>query len=241
MRKEISYKIVSLVFSILVVCFALSFYILAWTEPGAAPPGGNVPAPLNVSIDDQVKQGNLIVNALGVSATGNALLVPNGNVGIGTTSPETPAPNAQAGNLDVNDVYLRSTSSWLSAGGGGVPSAPVIGYNYLTSASNTASGTYQDCITVSVNLPAGSTYTIMAWGYVGSTGPEGALGRIRLVIDGTGICENEHQTNFRGSSTLLGRKTGVASGARTVKIQQKMIVNGSFIDWRSLLVMAIAE
>lgn len=42
-----------------------------------------------------------------------------GNVGIGTTSPKSPAPNNQAGNLDVNDVYLRSTSRWLSQSGGG--------------------------------------------------------------------------------------------------------------------------
>jgi hypothetical protein len=41
-----------------------------------------------------------------------------GNVGIGTTSPEV-HPTDPSGNLDVNDVYLRSTSQWLSAGGGG--------------------------------------------------------------------------------------------------------------------------
>ena len=37
-----------------------------------------------------------------------------GNVSIGTTSPQTPAPNAAAGNLDVNDIYLRSTAKWSS-------------------------------------------------------------------------------------------------------------------------------
>ncbi|MCU0651681.1 MAG: hypothetical protein MUC39_01910 [Candidatus Omnitrophica bacterium] len=45
----------------------------------------------------------------------------SGNVGIGTTSPQTPAPGGgTTGNLDVNDVYLRSTGKWASQGGGGV-------------------------------------------------------------------------------------------------------------------------
>jgi hypothetical protein len=40
--------------------------------------------------------------------------VSGGNVGIGTTSPQTPAPNALAGNLDVNDIYSRSQGRWVS-------------------------------------------------------------------------------------------------------------------------------
>jgi len=45
------------------------------------------------------------------------------NVGIGTTSPQTPAPNALTGNLDVNDIYLRSTSQWVSQIGWYVPTS----------------------------------------------------------------------------------------------------------------------
>jgi hypothetical protein len=33
----------------------------AWTEPGAVPPGGNIPTPLNISATDQTKQGGLTV------------------------------------------------------------------------------------------------------------------------------------------------------------------------------------
>jgi hypothetical protein len=40
-----------------------------------------------------------------------------GNVGIGTTNPKVPAPNSQIGNLDVNDIYLRSTGKWMSQSG----------------------------------------------------------------------------------------------------------------------------
>jgi hypothetical protein len=42
-----------------------------------------------------------------------------GDVGIGTITPQLPAPNGNPGNLDVNDVYLRSTGEWLSQAGGG--------------------------------------------------------------------------------------------------------------------------
>ena len=87
LKKQVSPKIVAIVFAVIVVCFAIVVYVSAWTEPTAVPPGANVPAPLNTSLVAQTKQGNLVVNALGVNAAGNALLVPNGNVGIGTAAP----------------------------------------------------------------------------------------------------------------------------------------------------------
>ena len=37
-----------------------------------------------------------------------------GNVGVGTTTPNTAAPNGLSGNIDVNDVYLRSVGRWAS-------------------------------------------------------------------------------------------------------------------------------
>jgi hypothetical protein len=55
-------KITSLIFGILVLCFAIGFYIYAaWNEPSANPPQGNVEAPLNVSGTAQTKIGNLTI------------------------------------------------------------------------------------------------------------------------------------------------------------------------------------
>ena len=34
----------------------------SWTEPGATPPGGNVPTPLNVGPVAQTKTGDLTIN-----------------------------------------------------------------------------------------------------------------------------------------------------------------------------------
>jgi hypothetical protein len=42
------------------------------------------------------------------------MTVKAGSVGIGTTTPQFPPPNGGAGNLDVNDVYIRSTNTWVS-------------------------------------------------------------------------------------------------------------------------------
>ena len=84
MKKQVSSKIVSLVFSVLVICFAIAFYVVAWNEPAAPPPGGNIPAPLNTGPTGQSKEGGLILNT-GGAATG--LIIDQGAVGIGTTSP----------------------------------------------------------------------------------------------------------------------------------------------------------
>lgn len=85
-------------------------YALAWQAPTGAPPAGNTDSPLNVGLDAQIKGGNLVVNALGITASGNALLVQNGNVGIGTASPG--AKLAVAGNIKLG------TSGELYAAGG---------------------------------------------------------------------------------------------------------------------------
>ncbi len=57
----------------------------AWTGPSAAPPGGNVSGPITTSDQGQQKAGSLSVNTSGAYVY--ALLVPHGNVGIGTISP----------------------------------------------------------------------------------------------------------------------------------------------------------
>jgi len=68
MKKEnqISPKIISLSFAVLVLLSVTAFYIFAWTEPTAPPPGGNVAVPLNTGGDSQYKTGKLGASAAGV-------------------------------------------------------------------------------------------------------------------------------------------------------------------------------
>lgn len=55
----------------------------------------------------------------GVSLSPRFHITAVGNVGIGTLTPQTPAPNAQPANLDANDVWVRAANGgagqWVSA------------------------------------------------------------------------------------------------------------------------------
>jgi len=100
-------KSLALIFGVLTMSFLVGYLVLAWVEPGAAPPGGNVPAPINVGSTQQWKEGGLGVgtktfdlssgqiaasifydkdnSSWYVNPAGTSVL--SGNVGIGTTGP----------------------------------------------------------------------------------------------------------------------------------------------------------
>jgi hypothetical protein len=110
-------RFILLMVGILAMSFAIGYLVFAWVEPGANPPQGNVPAPINVGDVDQYKAGRLGVytngvdtnygltvgsasTPRGIKATGSSYLegalqvtatttlaTAAGNVGIGTTSP----------------------------------------------------------------------------------------------------------------------------------------------------------
>jgi hypothetical protein len=108
MQKQISSKAVVLTFGVLVTLFALGFYIFAWQEPGAAPPAGNVAAPLNTSATAQTKTGNLTIN--GVLTTLQNLIVNTLTIkGDGTIST----------NLNSDKVDSYHAADLMAAGGGG--------------------------------------------------------------------------------------------------------------------------
>ena len=85
MGKQVSPKLVSLTFGVLVLCFLVAFYAVGWVEPTADAPIPNVPAPLNTSGNAQIKVGGLILNTGGAEF---GLAVDQGKVGIGTIFPE---------------------------------------------------------------------------------------------------------------------------------------------------------
>jgi hypothetical protein len=92
----------------LVLGISLQF-VRAWTEPTVAPPGGNLGAPLNTGNLGQYKQGGLMLNTGGAP---NGLIVQNGNVGIGTTSPS--GKLHVSGNGPGTGVYFERSGKGLS-------------------------------------------------------------------------------------------------------------------------------
>jgi len=88
-------KTACLIFSVFILCFAIVSLTLAadsytWQPPTFAPLDGNAPPPINVGNVGQIKYGaGLTLNV--PDSDGNymatGLLVPYGNVGIGTTNP----------------------------------------------------------------------------------------------------------------------------------------------------------
>jgi len=104
--KQVSSKIVSLIFSVLVICFVMAFYVLGWTEPSTDAPAVNVYAPINASSIEQRKLGTLRI--AGLTADGETHLAwDSGSVGIGTTSPNTKLQVAGG------DVYTSTAGNGL--------------------------------------------------------------------------------------------------------------------------------
>jgi len=71
MNKLVSPKITALAFGVLVVCFAVGFYVFAWQEPTEAPPEGNVPTPLNIGPTHQTKEGDLTIGIAEIHGDGS--------------------------------------------------------------------------------------------------------------------------------------------------------------------------
>lgn len=69
---------------ILATLFTISI-IYAWTEPSQAPPGGNVPTPVNVGSTTQYKSGALGIGGVFRAYSGAIF---DGKVGIGTINPQ---------------------------------------------------------------------------------------------------------------------------------------------------------
>jgi len=119
MDKKISPKVISLIFSVLVLCFAVvSISIAVWQTPGGNPPNNNVSAPVNVSPYVQGKAGSFIV---GSTDTGN---IPQGNFFRVTDATYNPEIQLQYGTgLNRWSIYNSQSADdlriWSYYGGGG--------------------------------------------------------------------------------------------------------------------------
>jgi len=120
MKKQVSPKIVSLIFAILVICFAVAFYAFGWTGPTASPPDDNVPPPINTGGISQYKSGGLGIGGA-FRAYSNAII--DGNVGIGT-----PAPSKK---LEVVGGPIKATGGLIIETRNSDPAGPETGRMWL--------------------------------------------------------------------------------------------------------------
>jgi hypothetical protein len=113
-------KSISLILGVLTMSIFVGCLVFAWTEPPyggtctnpPCPPGGNVPAPLNVSLNAQSKEGALVIGTNSGLTTG--LIVQYGNIGIGTTAPGAKLDvqvSAGSDAVKINTFKLRPISA----------------------------------------------------------------------------------------------------------------------------------
>lgn len=93
-------------FALVLVLLLAGNYVFGWGLPTAVPPGGDLPAPLDMSSTSQTKTGNLTIDSL---------------LKVGRY---TSAPTGSTGSLyydtTENEFKGYKTSGWDSLGGGGV-------------------------------------------------------------------------------------------------------------------------
>jgi len=183
----------------IILAMAIQMAYAAWTNPTTLPPNNNTPAPINVSTTTQTKAGSLIVattsgsylgignNAYRLEKNGDSLAFVNksgetkmiigndGNVGIGTMSPESKLHIAGGDlRLNNNDILFKAddTGDIVFQNADGSQKARIwagtsagLNYLYLSSADNAADITINQNGNVGIGITA-PTQKLDVNGYV---------------------------------------------------------------------------
>lgn len=100
----------------LILAFGISYVSAAWSGPTQAPPNGNVDAPINVGIVDQIKNAGLGLNTLAVFGQGSF----DGEVIVGSTGAACGADIEGAVRYDAGTQCLQvCTTEWEDVTCGG--------------------------------------------------------------------------------------------------------------------------
>jgi len=221
MKKQISYKIVSVIFSVLVVCFAIAFYTIAWEEPSAPPPGGDIPAPLNTGPIGQSKEGGLILNTGGAQY---GLIVDQGNVGIGTVTPSEKLD--VSGQIHATEDICTDAGGGVclstvgGGGGGAIQTDQVVGSTNI-SYNSTAWGDMPG-MTITMDTTGGDV--LLMFSARMRTGNDSYGGYIRLLVDGVKrhvIGWEPGENSDDQTPAMQWLEKGLSVGSHTFRIQWK--------------------
>jgi hypothetical protein len=163
-----------------------SMLVLAWAGPSMAPPNGNVDAPINVGIVDQIKNAGLGLNSLAVF--GNAFISGASRyINFGTTTATGSSGYGIRDNNGVMEVkdaggeWISLTSGAGASGNNLTISSDAQNVNlYVLAGSPATAGTYTITInpgwTVSSGSTANAAITTGTW-------PAGSI--VKLINNGT--------------------------------------------------------
>ncbi len=169
----------------LVLSFGTSYALAAWTGPTANPPGGNTPAPINVSGVTQTKAGPFIAGLLRSFTD----VYVDGRLGVGTTDPQRLvhlAENYPGGTPSM--LSLENTSGTNNSGANLSFRSTVKGTNFSSGFNEMAAirSVYQGVEGVSTE--AGRKGTLKFYTANGIGLPPGSLEdsheRMRITSDG---------------------------------------------------------
>jgi hypothetical protein len=210
MSNRISSKAVSLTFGVLVLLFAVGFYIFAaWTEPSQTPPAGNVSAPLNVGSTAQTKTGDLTLPKLYLNAGGNEGNIYSANLIQGYNDLNLQGDSANAVGLYIGrtgdqrlSVYFSGTERWRidSAGSLTIGLVP-----------------WTRLVSFPTACPADQYVTAVGSSLACST--PGGGGTVTSITAGTGLTASP-SSPITGIGTLnVGAGSGITVAADTVSVK----------------------
>jgi hypothetical protein len=209
-------KLISLIFSVLILCFAtVSLSVAAWTTPTENPPGGNAPVPINVSTNYQTKTGPLILNTDNYPT---GLIVAAGNVGIGSTAnPEFKLSLDNDGGIIAKGTQQSGTGAILTTSGAGTR---LIWYPEKSAfRAGTVIGNEWNNTNIGVFSTATGLSTT-ASGYASTS-----FGLNTIASGQTSIATGENSVASAIDSTAMGYYT-TASGINSTAIGTKTIASG---------------
>jgi hypothetical protein len=170
----------------------------------------------------------------------------------GATNALAAAASAQSTANTANTAAATANTNANAAMTEALARVPIIGYAERTTEFSTASKTFVDVTSLSVNINMPSTGTVLVW--VSGTFRAAALydaAEVLLVIDGTASGATAKKSCNSATTdvswvpfSLVFRKTGVLAGTRTIKLQARQAGPGTstiYIDTGNIMVLAYQD
>jgi hypothetical protein len=194
---RVPHHITALTFGVLVISFAIAFYVVAWQEPTQAPPQGNVDAPINVGTEPQAKAGRISATEFYDYNDPNYYLNPSGQSAL----------NTLCFGSECRSGWPASQDAWIGAdcaGAGsyqGYPEWPPL------NVSGCPSGYTESAYYDRNNLPSGDGYWPWGLAYDDTLSAEASSGSYEWVLPVCDVLILSVLDSVGGSTVTTGWET----------------------------------